>query len=182
MDINTFVNITSKAWALPILASLHVGIAGRQAPLLASTGASRTAFAQSMDHLIKSGFLERNPGYGHPLRPEFRLTPLGIEAAAIADKVQRVSSEDDQRLLRKSWTLPILTSLHTPCRFNDIKRNLQTITDRALSLSLKSMEANQWVHRQIDETARPPKSIYSAVNTGSRISDITAPDISFIQQ
>lgn len=35
-----------------------------------------------MDHLIKIGLLERNPGYGHPLRPEFRLTQLGIEAAA----------------------------------------------------------------------------------------------------
>lgn len=182
MDIKAFVNITSKAWALPILASLHVGIAGRQAPLLVSTGASRTAFAQSMDHLIKIGLLERNPGYGHPLRPEFRLTRLGIEAAAIADKVQRVSTEDDQRLLRKSWTLPILTSLQTPSRFNDIKRNLQTITDRALSHSLKSMETKQWVQRHVDETARPPKAIYSAVNTGGRISEITASEINFIRQ
>ncbi|MBB5722581.1 DNA-binding HxlR family transcriptional regulator [Loktanella ponticola] len=166
---------------MPILSSLHLGVAGRQATLLAATGASRTAFAQSMDHLIKHGLLERNPGYGHPLRPEFRLTQLGKEAAAIADKVQRVASEDDQRLLRKSWTLPVLTSLQTPSHFNDIKRNLQTITDRALSQSLKSMEARDWVHRSVDETARPPRSIYSAVNTGGMISQITGPEISFSQ-
>jgi DNA-binding HxlR family transcriptional regulator len=182
MYIESFVNITSRAWALPILASLHAGVAGRQATLLAATGASRTAFAQSMDHLIKNGLLERNPGYGHPLRPEFRLTQLGKEAAAIAEKVQRVSSQDDQSLLRKSWTLPVLTSLQTPSHFNDIKRNLQTITDRALSQSLKSMEVRDWVHRSVDETARPPRSIYSAVNTGGMISKITAPEISFIQQ
>lgn len=181
MYIGSFVNITSKAWALPILSSLHLGVAGRQATLLAATGASRTAFAQSMDHLIKNGFLERNPGYGHPLRPEFRLTQLGKEAAAIADKVQRVSSEDDQSLLRKSWTLPVLSSLKTPRHFNDIKRNLQTITDRALSQSLKSMEVRDWVHRSVDETARPPRSIYSAVNTGEMISKITGSEISFIQ-
>ncbi|MGH1414580.1 MAG: winged helix-turn-helix transcriptional regulator [Pelagimonas sp.] len=182
MYIETFVNITSKAWAVPILARLHAGVAGRQAPLLASTGASRTAFAQSMDHLIKIGLLERNPGYGHPLRPEFRLTPLGIEAAAIADKVQRVSTEDDQKLLRKSWTLPVLTSLHRPCHFNEIKRNLRTISDRALSQSLKSMEGKEWIHRSVDETARPPRSLYSSVNTGEMISRITGSEISFSQQ
>ncbi|AML50407.1 winged helix-turn-helix transcriptional regulator [Falsihalocynthiibacter arcticus] len=182
MDIISFVNITSRAWALPILSSLYVGVAGRQAPLLAATGASRTAFAQSMDHLIEHGLLERNPGYGHPLRPEFRLTQLGKEAAAIADKIHRVSSEDDQSLLRKSWTLPVLTSLQTPSHFNDIKRNLHTITDRALSLSLKSMESRDWVHRSVDESARPPRSIYSAINTGGMISKITGSKISFIQQ
>ncbi|WP_299866745.1 winged helix-turn-helix transcriptional regulator [uncultured Roseobacter sp.] len=182
MDITTFVNITSRAWAVPILANLHAGVAGRQAPLLAATGASRTAFAQSMDHLIEIGLLERNPGYGHPLRPEFRLTQPGEKAAAIAHKIQCVSPEGDQSLLRKSWTLPVLTSLQTPRRFNDIKRNLQTITDRALSQSLKSMEAKDWVHRSVDDTARPPRSIYSAVNAGGTISKVIAGEISFFHQ
>ena len=182
MYIDSFVNITSRAWAIPILSSLHVGVAGRQAALLTATGASRTAFAQSMDHLIKMGVLERNPGYGHPLRPEFRLTQFGKEAAAIADKIQRISTEDDQRLLRKSWTLPVLTSLQTPCHFSDIKRNLHTISDRALSQSLKSMEVKDWVQRSVDETARPPRSIYRAVNTGCVISKITGPEISLSRQ
>jgi DNA-binding HxlR family transcriptional regulator len=137
MDIVLFVNITSRAWALPILSNLHEGVAGRQAPLLAATGASRTAFAQSLDHLIAIGLLERNPGHGHPLRPEFRLTPRGKTAAAIANKIHNVSGDEDQDLLRRSWTLPVLTSLHSASHFNEIKRNLQTITDRALSQSLK---------------------------------------------
>lgn len=179
MRIDSFVNITSRAWALPILSSLHAGIAGRQAPLLAATGASRTAFTQSMDHLITMRLLERNPGYGHPLRPEFRLTQLGVTAAALAYKIQSVSADIDQDLLRKSWTLPVLTSLHTTSHFNDIKRNLQTISDRALSQSLKSMEVRNWVRRSVDEAARPPRSIYSAVNTGGIISKVTASEISF---
>lgn len=182
MYIASFVNITSRAWAVPILSSLHAGVAGRQAPLIAATGASRTAFAQSMDHLIKIGLLERNPGYGHPLRPEFRLTQFGLKAAAIANKVQRVTSDEDHDLLRKSWTLPVLTSLQAPSHFNDIKRNLQTITDRALSQSLKSMEARNWVSRSVDETARPPRSIYRAINTGGMISRVTGPEIRFIQR
>ncbi len=164
---------------MPILSCLHSGVAGRQAPLLAATGAGRTAFAQSMDHLIEIGLIERNPGYGHPLRPEFRLTHLGVSAAAIAHKVYEVSTQEDQPLLRRSWTLPILTSLHTPSHFSDIKRNLPTITDRALSQSLKSMEARRWVCRSVDGAARPPRSTYSAVNTGGLISQLIAPEIRF---
>lgn len=179
MDIRLLVKITSRAWALPILAGLHSGVAGRQAPLLAATGASRTAFAQSMDHLIEMGLIERNPGYGHPLRPEFRLTQVGGAAAAIASKVRSVSTEEDWQLLRRSWTLPVLTSLRSPSHFNDIRRNLQPITDRALSQSLKSMEARNWVRRSVDGAARPPRSVYRAVNTGGLITRVTAPDIDF---
>lgn len=177
MDMMLFVNITSRAWAMPILSSLHSGVAGRQAPLLAATGAGRTAFAQSMEHLIELGLLERNPGYGHPLRPEFRLTNLGKTVAAIAKRIHDVSREEDRPLLRRSWTLPVLTSLHRPGHFTDIKRHLPAITDRALSQSLKSMEARSWVCRSVDGVARPPRSIYSAVNTGSLISRVIAPEV-----
>ncbi|MFV0333671.1 MAG: winged helix-turn-helix transcriptional regulator [Tropicimonas sp.] len=179
MDIQMLVNITSRAWTLPILSSMHSGVAGRQAPLLAATGAGRTAFSQSMDHLIALGLIERNPGYGHPLRPEFRLTPLGKTAANLANKIHHVSAEEDWTLLRRSWTLPVLTSLHTPRHFGDIKRNLPTITDRALSQSLKSMETRHWVCRSVDGAARPPKSVYSAVNTGGLISQVSAPEVNF---
>lgn len=180
MDINEFVNVTSRAWAIPILSNLHAGVAGRQAPLLAATGASRTAFAQSIDHLIKTGLVERNPGYGHPLRPEFRLTSSGVSAAAIAHKIHVAAGDGDQDLLRRSWTLPVLTLIHRPSRFSDIKRSLPAITDRALSQSLKTMEVRSWVCRCVDETARPPRSIYSAINAGAVISQATAQEIEFI--
>lgn len=181
MDINAFVNTTSRAWAIPILSNLHAGVAGRQAPLLAATGASRTAFAQSMAHLISIGLLERNPGHGHPLRPEFRLTNLGVSAAAIANKIQGVATEKDQDLLRRSWTLPVLAAIHRPSHFNEIKRNLGTITDRALSQSLKTMEDRSWVQRRVDEAARPPRPIYRAVNTGGLISNVTAREIHLLE-
>jgi DNA-binding HxlR family transcriptional regulator len=179
MDITLFVNITSRAWALPVLSCLHDGVAGRQAPLLKATGASRTAFSQSVDHLIKLELLERNPGYGHPLRPEFRLTSFGKSIAALSHSIQRISPQTDHDLLRRSWTLPVLTTLQTPNHFNDIKRQLGTITDRALSQSLKTMEDRQWVSRTVDYIARPPKPIYTAVNTGAHISQITGPKIVF---
>lgn len=180
MDIKQLVNITSRAWALPILAQLHVGTPGRQAPLLAATGARRTSFAKSMDHLIALGLIERNPGHGHPLRPEFRLTQTGVSAAKLASQIDEVSREENQDLLRRSWTLPVLVALHSPRHFVEIKRELPSITDRALSQSLKSMETRNWVDRQVDEFSRPPRSRYSAVSTGRALSDVTTAAVTFI--
>lgn len=177
MNIDLFVKLTSRAWALPILSSLHAGVPGRQASLRTATGASRNAFVQSLDHLFELGLLERNPGHGHPLRPEFRLTDLGRSAAAMAEKIDKASADEDRALLRRSWTLPVLTSLQTPRHFNDIKRDLSTITDRALSQSLKAMESKLWVERSVSHDTRPPRSVYIAVNTGSAISSITATEV-----
>jgi DNA-binding HxlR family transcriptional regulator len=177
MDIRTLVNITSRAWALPILAGLNDGVPGRQAPLLIATGASRTAFAQSIDHLISCGLLERNPGYGHPLRPEFRLTSMGRVAAELASRIQRLSGDENLDLIRKSWTVPVLATLGRPSQFTEIKRRLITISDRALSQSLQSMEERSWVGRKVDEAARPPKPIYSSIYTGAKISNVTSPVI-----
>ncbi|WP_341366684.1 winged helix-turn-helix transcriptional regulator [Yoonia sp. BS5-3] len=179
MDISLFVNMTSRAWSLPILARLHDGVPGRQAPLLAATGASRTAFAQSMEHLIQIGLLERNPGHGHPLRPEFRLTQIGIRAAALAHKINRITQDEDTALLRRSWTLPVLAALYEPRHFNDIRRGLGRITDRALSQSLRAMEDRCWVSRRINDAARPPRALYTAINTGQLISQAAAVDIRF---
>ena len=172
------VNISSRAWALPILAHLDSGVAGRQAALLTATGASRTAFAQSMEHLIKLGLLERNPGYGHPLRPEFRLTKTGQEAAGLAGKILRLPERDDLALLRRSWTLPVLATLQKPRQFGEIKRSLTTITDRALSQSLRSMEEKCWVRRHVHESARPPRPLYLAINAGASISSVTGSVVS----
>ena len=173
MDINFIVNITARAWAIPILAEMHNGIAGRQAPLLAATGATRTAFAQSMGHLIDMNLLERNPGYGHPLRPEFRLTELGKNAARLAHTIQAAANGQGHDILRRSWTVPILTALHQPTRFNDIKRTLPQISDRALSQSLRGLENTRWVHRTVDSAARPPIPHYITVNIGRKISRAT---------
>ena len=97
----------------------------------------------------------------------------------MAHKIERVSGDENRDLLRRSWTLPVLASLHSPSHFNDIKRNLITVTDRALSQSLKSMEDRHWVSRRVDGAARPPRPTYSAVNAGKLISSIAAPVISF---
>lgn len=173
MDISDIVNLTSRSWSLHILAALHRGIVGRQAPLLAATGASRTSFGQSLKHLITLNLLERNPGHGHPLRPEFRLTAKGQQIAAIANQVLTLeASQTDRTLLRRMWTLPILAVSNRPRQFSHLKSHLPSITDRALSQSLKSIEAHNWIARSIDTHSRPPRPLYRAINEGAQISAI----------
>lgn len=171
MDIKTLVNLTSRAWSLNILAALHHGTPGRQAPLLAATGASRTSFANSLEHLVQLKLLEKNPGHGHPLRPEFRLTPLGREAASTAARiVSLVPDEAEFRLLRRSWTLPVLAITAAPRRFTEIKSGLGRITDRALSQSLGQLEEKNWISRSVDLSQKPLRPAYQAINQGRVIS------------
>lgn len=171
MDINLLVKISARAWSLPILAALHRGVPGRQAALLAVTQASRTAFGQSLKHLIELDLLERNPGHGHPLRPEYRLTPMGIKAAAMADEIEAASPQTAQNtLLRRAWTLPILAVSIQPKFFSEIKSDLPAITDRALSQSLKSLQGAKWLERRVNADVHPPRPQYQAANAGASIS------------
>lgn len=173
MDINLLVKLMERAWALDILAVLNAGVPARQAPLIAATGAGRTAFGQSLEHLIALGVLERNPGHGHPLRPEFRLTATGARLAPMADAIlDTVPGAGEQALLRRRWTVPVLAVAHTPRRFSDLKAGLGKITDRALSQSVDHLQDRGWIIRDVDPTSRPLRPWYHAANDGRRISQI----------
>ncbi|WP_170608668.1 winged helix-turn-helix transcriptional regulator [Ruegeria arenilitoris] len=175
MDIKTLVNLTSRAWSLNILALLHSGVPGRQAPLLEATPASRTSFSASLDHLVQLKLIERNPGHGHPLRPEFRLTPAGREAAIVAHRIMAAVPDDKElALLRRNWTVPILALVKKPKRFSILKSDLAPITDRALSNSLHQLEDRNWVKREIELSARAPFPTYCAANKGADINHAIA--------
>ena len=170
MDINALVKVTSRAWSLNILALMHSGTPGRQAPLLSASGASRTAFTQSLIHLVNLGLLERNPGHGHPLRPEYRLTPKGAEIAVIAEKIKIVAPHKIQSaILRRAWTVPVLAVSQKPLYFSEIKNELVSVTDRALSKSLQQLQENHWIRREVDTTKSPPRPLYQAANVGIEI-------------
>ncbi|USG60231.1 winged helix-turn-helix transcriptional regulator [Sneathiella marina] len=170
MDINTLVKITSRAWSLNILALMDAGVPGRQAPLLSASNASRTAFTASLDHLTQLKLLERNPGHGHPLRPEYRLTLKGIEVAKIARRIVEADPDcADSDIIRKSWTVPVLAVTGKPQYFTEIKSKLFPITDRALSQSLFQLHGRDWLLRDVDSTKRPLRPTYQVSSVGVRI-------------
>ncbi len=170
MDIDLLVKVTSRAWSLKILALMHEGVPGRQARLLAASGASRTTFVHSLRHLEELGVLERNPGHGHPLRPEFRLTAKGEALAPMAHRIENAARDaSGETLIRKSWTVPVLAVAEKPRVFSDLKRDLTPITDRALSKSLQELTHHQWIERSVDIELHPPRPFYQVVNEGADI-------------
>lgn len=175
MDIALLVNLTSKTWSLKILALLYNGVPGRQARLIAATSASRSSFTASLDHLVQLGLLEKNPGHGHPLRPEFRLTPTGGRAAAMASKIVELAPDEEAfGLIRRSWSVPVLAVTGSPKRFSVIKSSLGGITDRALSRSLAALEEHRWMKRDINLSERTPFPTYQVVNAGTKINQAIA--------
>ena len=176
MDINSIVNLSGRAWSLRILACLHDGVAGRQAALCGATGAPRSAFRASLDHLVAMGLVERNPGHGHPLRPEFVLTAEGRAVAATASRVAAIARDDPSgALIGRAWALPILAALRDSSGFSEIGARIGPLTDRALSQTLKALEEARWVTRRVDSAARPPRPRYTASGNGLRIAEILRP-------
>ncbi len=170
MEITLLVKLTSKAWSLKILALLATGSPGKQAPLVAATGASRPSFSASLKHLYELNLIEKNSGHGHPLRPEFALTEKGKVIAEMANRiVDLVPEEASFDLVRKNWTIPVLSITERPARFSVIKAGLNTISDRALSKSLGALEEKKWIRRDIDISSRIPYPTYLAIKTGKEI-------------
>lgn len=170
MDIHLLVNLTARAWSVELLAHLHAGVPGRQAPLLAATGAGRTAFGQSLTHVQALGLLERNPGHGHPLRPEFRLTETGKCVAAMAHAVvDQAGAAGDLAVLRRRWSLPVLGVTTAPRRYSQVKQRIGAVTDRALSQSLVQLEDCGWLRRDLVAEPRPAHALYRTDGPGIAI-------------
>lgn len=151
-------------WALPALAALRkTGGGAKFVTLWRRLGASRAPLRQALDNLVEAGLVERNPGYGHPMRPEYVLTRAGANVAPAAERVvealRRLDAEDVG--LRK-WSLPVLAALlqHGGAdRFGGLQAALPTVTPRALTLALKELQAVGLVDRQVLE-AYPPRTRY----------------------
>lgn len=162
--------LTAGRWLVPLMA--HVGAAGgsRFAVMLAGLGLSRSALAASLSQLQSAGWLARNPGHGHPLRPEYVLTPAGLPVAAFCAKVmgerERLGLEPGQL---PRWSLPLVARLGLEsARFSTLRASLRPVTPRALSLTLKQMLAVDLVSRALEDEF-PPTAVYALTGRGERL-------------
>lgn len=170
MDKHHLVNLCSRTWSLTALSLMARGVSGRVSPLAAAAGCGRTSMSASVDHLISLGFLEKNPGYGHPLRPEYRLTSGGIYLAEWAkDLSNLIKSDQDQALLRNKWSLPLISCLPEERRYSEIRRGLVPITDRALSSCIAKLTEESWIRRNVSINVSPPTVTYRPLRTGQKI-------------
>ena len=72
--MSTLAELLNHRWSLAVLAELERTRGSRFVVLLNRIGLARVPRV-TLSNLVDAGLVERNPGYGHPLRPEYLLTP-----------------------------------------------------------------------------------------------------------
>ena len=165
------IRLGAGRWLMPLLAAMAEQEGGARFAVLARRlAASRSVLSRGLDSLEEEGWVSRNPGHGHPLRPEYLLTEAGRPIAAWCARVM----EERERLGLETgdlgrWSLPLLHRLDPGRkRFSRLQAELRPITPRALSLTLKHGLAADLVERRLEESF-PPLALYSLTPRGRRL-------------
>jgi|TARA_Y100000310_G_scaffold344084_1_gene455027 DNA-binding HxlR family transcriptional regulator len=129
-------------------------------------GISRDSLTTSLNSLLELELIQRNPGYGHPLRPEYILTGAGKGVAKACHRYLQAEPRSDT--MTRKWTAPILLVCRDGrARFNEI-RALLGITPRALTQSFKQLENEKLVNRIVDP-GYPPSTSYQLSRRGAKL-------------
>jgi DNA-binding HxlR family transcriptional regulator len=172
VSIEELIALCHHRWSTPVLAALGQTRGTRFVVLANRLGVGRTSLRRTLDALVELGLVRRNPGYGHPLRPEYLLTPEGEEAAARCERLLAAVNGKRDIVLRK-WSLPVLLALGRQARFSELRDALPGVTARALALALKDLERAGLVDRRVEETY-PPTAVYAPTAEAARLQLILA--------
>ena len=131
---------------------------------------SPDSLRRTLEALADRGLVQRNPGYGHPMRPEWILTPagtrLGPASLALRRGVVRLGMEE---VAGRKWAFPVLLALRPgEARFSEIGRALPGVTPRALAAALREMESAGVLEREVAD-ARPPAVTYRLLPGARRL-------------
>lgn len=158
-------------WAVPVLAVLG-RTPGRTPNLVHALGAGRESVARALRELVELGLVARNPGYGHPLRPEYLVLPAGATlvpaAAALVEELDRLGVIETGL---KKWSMPVVHALaDDPRRFSQLRVLLPDATARALTLALKDLVAAGLVRRTVTDDF-PPSTVYRLTGAAAPLLD-----------
>jgi len=161
MNLNKIQFLFRFRWSIPIIAEIYNQDGARFVTLLKKLNISRSVLTYSLNKLLTDGLIERYPGYGHPLRPEYGLTAVGFKIAPFCKElINCVRKHDAQRLLQSRWSFRILfLPIKKEARFSELLSLLSPITPRALSEELKLLISEQYIQRIIVDDF-PPMAFY----------------------
>jgi DNA-binding HxlR family transcriptional regulator len=166
--VSTLVELSHHRWSMPVLAEIHRTRGSRFATLAGRLGIAGESLRRTLAHLLDGGLIERNPGYGHPLRPEYLLTRRGrLVARHVYPLVECLAGREGVAL--KKWSLPVLAELDQPRRFSELRAALPA-SPRALTLALKDLQAARLVRRRVTDEY-PPQVRYEATRAARPIVD-----------
>jgi len=158
---------------VPLLAEIGRSEGARFVTLRNRMEIPRDSLARTLEAAVEAGWVKRNPGHGHPLRPEVILTDAGRAMAALALRIADALADQGLGPAALSrWSLPLIHSLAQGSeRFNDLSRAVGRVSPRALSQTLQRLVANDLVDRQI-EPGFPPVSRYRLTQRGKSLAVI----------
>jgi DNA-binding HxlR family transcriptional regulator len=167
MSLELLIALFHHRWSAPVLAELERQRGSRFVALAHVLGVGRDSLRRTLDALTELGLVARNPGFGHPLRPEYVLTAEGEAVARRCRQLVELLDGLDDVALRK-WSLPVLVALEEPSRFSELRSRLPGVTARALAIALKDLRAAGLVERRVED-AYPPTAVYAATADGRRL-------------
>ena len=164
------VRLCHHRWAIGTAAEVARREGARFVELQHGLGIHPASLRAALDALLELRLIRRNPGYGHPLRPEYLPTESGARLGPALQALLRSWRERgiEETALRK-WSLPVLDAVaggHR--RFRDLEAALPEITPRALARTIRDLGAAGLVEREIDP-GFPPVPYYSPTSDGSRL-------------
>jgi DNA-binding HxlR family transcriptional regulator len=165
--LNDLIALGKQRWMAAVLADIGAHNGARFVELINRLSLPRDTLARTLESAQALGWVIRNPGHGHPLRPEYILTGEGARIAEIA--ARQLSAQTQLGLTPGTltrWGLPILHSLDAGYeRFNHVSRLLTPASPRALSQGFRTLATHDLITRALIDDY-PPISIYSLTANG----------------
>lgn len=168
--IERLIRLFHYRWAAPILAELHRTGGTRFVVLANRLGIGRDSLSRTLTELAQIGLAIKNPGYGHPLRPEYILTSAGKRPAAwCARFLKRAARTGRTEVLLRKWSSAVLFAVgRHGGRFSVLRKQLPGITPRGLTLALKDLMGAGLLTRHVVDDF-PPRSQYELSSAARRL-------------
>lgn len=175
-DPSRLAAVFHRRWAVPVLAELSARQGCRVVELTHALEAARQPVKDALESLVELGLVQPNPGYGHPMRPEYILTGRGERVGPACVRLMGALREAEavEVGLRK-WSMATVAAVSGgPARFGQIAAALGRATDRAVSLALGDLTGAGLVQRAVLE-APPYLTVYALTARGAPVAEPLGP-------
>jgi len=157
-------------WSVPVLAEIARTEGSKFVTLVNRLGVSRDSLRRTLDALIRTGWVRRNTGHGHPLRPEYILTRSGLKPARWSRHAMALLSRLNlQDVALRKWSMPVALAIrHGRHRFCQIREFLPGLTARGLAITLKELQSAGLLRRVVID-GFPPATRYEFTDRGRKL-------------